>query len=633
MSTTRPFAYNTGSAIPGTEQLGDIAYGFPTDGFSSTGLAWWNGPDEDLGYVIAQTVPSDTQPTEVPEDALTLSSTYKGVDITLNTNQSASQIFGYQQSVLGETLISGTNKVMFSVLCNLLEPQTLIGSHLIGVGTTSMNYSSQYGAYPGNDIYSIGFSDDGNYYFDGSSVQSGLPTWTDGDIIDIVISHGQYWWIRVNGGDWNNNPSANPTTLSNGLTMNGVTNFYPVLCPSYQGTMTVLNYPKYGVPSDYNFLGNVSASVGFFTSSDLTDSSFINIANSIARAQGAGPFVSGSSAKSWLNTNGFWTSYVGSTGATGSLFITITQNGPDVVLQGSGSLNINDLTFATSGNLGGGGLGPQTATFLSGPNGAFDQYSGSISSPGTFGTGSGGASSSSTGNIFGVIYPGGPPHALVVPSGYTTGTALSGSMTFNSQTIAGLGLTEGTYNWTWGSGPNADGITMVIGGTGSTGSTGSTGGTGGTGDFNVTITQVGNDVVWSGSGSFNLDSLTLVGSLPITSGFNASTAIWIAGASTTPPGPTGQQYGGASLTYPTTFASGPQTGGPSTTTGSMFGVVTGGASGRTIVVPDGYVSGTTISGSTTYSSQTIAGMGLSGGTYTWSWGSGASTSTLVMTIG
>jgi hypothetical protein len=35
----------------------------------------------------------------------------------------------------------------------------------------------------------------------------------------------------------------------------------------------------------------------------------------------------------------------------------------------------------------------------------------------------------------------------------------------------------------------------------------------------------------------------------------------------------------------------------------------------------------------TYNTQTIAGMGLSGGTYTWSWGSGANVSTIVMTIG
>ena len=149
----------------------------------------------------------------------------------------------------------------------------------------------------------------------------------------------------------------------------------------------------------------------------------------------------------------------------------------------------------------------------------------------------------------------------------------------------------------------------------------------------VTITQSGPNVVWSGSGSFNLTDLALVGSAPITSGFSTNQAIWIAGATLTPPGSTGQQYGGASLTYPTTFALGTQTGGPSATTGSMFGVLTGGVSGRTIVVPDGYVSGTSISGSTTYASQTISSMGLSGGTYIWSWGAGANASSLVMVIG
>ena len=57
MATSRPFAYNTGSTITGTEQLGSIAIGYPTSGFTSTGLRWWSGPDEDLGYVIAHTVP------------------------------------------------------------------------------------------------------------------------------------------------------------------------------------------------------------------------------------------------------------------------------------------------------------------------------------------------------------------------------------------------------------------------------------------------------------------------------------------------------------------------------------------------------------------------------------------------
>ena len=130
MATARPFAYNTGSSIPGTEQVGDLAVGTPSAGFSATGLPWWNGPDEELGYVIAKSVPGNNQP--VP----------------------------------------------------------------VGTGVTG-------------------------------------------------------------------------------------------------------------------------ASVGFFRSTALTDPSFISIANYVASPFGGGPFASADNAKTWLNTNGYWTSYVGSTGATG----------------------------------------------------------------------------------------------------------------------------------------------------------------------------------------------------------------------------------------------------------------------------------------------------------------------------
>lgn len=65
MATARPFAYNTGAPIPGTEQVGSLAVGYPSAGFGG-GLEWWNGPNEDIGYVIACSVPGDTQPTPVP---------------------------------------------------------------------------------------------------------------------------------------------------------------------------------------------------------------------------------------------------------------------------------------------------------------------------------------------------------------------------------------------------------------------------------------------------------------------------------------------------------------------------------------------------------------------------------------
>jgi len=65
MATTRPFAYNSGSVLSGTEQYGTIAVGTGDNPYDQNygGLQWWSGPDEDLGYCIGTSVPSGDQPT------------------------------------------------------------------------------------------------------------------------------------------------------------------------------------------------------------------------------------------------------------------------------------------------------------------------------------------------------------------------------------------------------------------------------------------------------------------------------------------------------------------------------------------------------------------------------------------
>jgi len=50
----RTFAYNSGTGVTGTTQVGYIAAGATADDYGA-GLTWWKGPDEDLGYVICHT--------------------------------------------------------------------------------------------------------------------------------------------------------------------------------------------------------------------------------------------------------------------------------------------------------------------------------------------------------------------------------------------------------------------------------------------------------------------------------------------------------------------------------------------------------------------------------------------------
>lgn len=309
MATTRPFAYNTGSSINGTNQIGDLAIGVDPEDYSKNpgGVKWWNGPDEDLGYVIAYSQPDGLHPTqEGASNKLTLNPSYKGTDVNLsNNNQTAYQQFGYQQSVLGNTEIGASDKVMFSVLCTLAAPATLTGSHFIGIGYTTMNYQGNpYSGYPGNNTNGMGYSSDGNVYWNGNVAFPGLPTWGNGDIIDIAISSVGLC-VRVNGGYWNNNMAAVPgTNLNLALTIEG--SFFPVLCPGYEGTMVIQNKPQYGVPADFQFLGNTTASVGFLRSEQMTDESFLDL----VKNKFGQTFSTGVQAKTWLNNNGYWTSYL-----------------------------------------------------------------------------------------------------------------------------------------------------------------------------------------------------------------------------------------------------------------------------------------------------------------------------------
>lgn len=54
MAISRAFAYNTGSHIEGTIQVGNLAVATGSVEFSGSEVKWYNGPDEEDRYIITR---------------------------------------------------------------------------------------------------------------------------------------------------------------------------------------------------------------------------------------------------------------------------------------------------------------------------------------------------------------------------------------------------------------------------------------------------------------------------------------------------------------------------------------------------------------------------------------------------
>jgi hypothetical protein len=93
-----------------------------------------------------------------------------------------------------------------------------------------------------------------------------------------------------------------------------------------------------------------------------------------------------------------------------------------------------------------------------------DQYQG-FSGPLSFGPGGITFANSNSGDAVTLISGMTSFSGLFVPQGYVSGGALSSSSTYNNATFASLGVTPGTYVWSWGQGANQR-FTLIIGGVG-----------------------------------------------------------------------------------------------------------------------------------------------------------------------
>jgi hypothetical protein len=144
--------------------------------------------------------------------------------------------------------------------------------------------------------------------------------------------------------------------------------------------------------------------------------------------------------------------------ARAGYIVTLQQVGSNVVATGSGAIDLTGLSFG-GGGTDESGMGPSQGFIFTGPFSATptDVYTG-FSGPTNFGSGDVTLGSSGSGRLVGIDATRG---FLAVPFLYRAG-ALSDSTTYNNATFASLGVTPGTYLWTWGTGGADQNFTLVI---------------------------------------------------------------------------------------------------------------------------------------------------------------------------
>ena len=215
MSTTTSFAYNLGESIPGTQQVGNLSIGTPTSGYTNN-PQYWNGPDEELGYVIAVPVSGNTQPTPIPGVFASLgffqTSGFSDSEF-INLSQAVSSEYGTPQTFSSATEASTwltTNGFWNSYVASLCDSFTFTGNNATTTTTSVTNDgtsgwdSSAYSLETFNGPVSVTFqtSTNGNILMGGFSYN---PTVNLGDTY-VDTSYGIYLYnsdqieIYENGG-------------------------------------------------------------------------------------------------------------------------------------------------------------------------------------------------------------------------------------------------------------------------------------------------------------------------------------------------------------------------------------------------------------------------------------------------
>ncbi|MEM7147384.1 MAG: hypothetical protein AAF591_19875 [Verrucomicrobiota bacterium] len=153
--------------------------------------------------------------------------------------------------------------------------------------------------------------------------------------------------------------------------------------------------------------------------------------------------------------------------AQGIVIVTVTESGGDVIFSAMGTLNIDALSLDTSGD----SIAGVVPSFAMGMDSEFslgadpassldvDFYVGLTALGGALGPGTAAVfPTSGTGDRFGISLG----NEVRVPDGFVSGGTINATSVFGATDFATIGLTQGTYVWSWGNAGTADQITVNI---------------------------------------------------------------------------------------------------------------------------------------------------------------------------
>ena len=610
MATTRPFAYNTGSTIDGTLQIGNLAIGVSDQDYSQNpgGVKWWMGPDEELGYVIAHEVVTGDHPTQVEIDAYL--GFWRSTDLT---DQSFLDLVNVLPITEGLSPFTDSNDAKIWLNNNGFwvsygENQTTPLPTSTPLPTATPTPTTTPTLFYGEIILGEGPEVCDNcpecptFYVtgDGATFCESNNFVTNGDEFNL----NGYGYITYDGFvksvNLNNTnvatyrddcvacptPTPTPTPESTSTPTPTATAVPPTSTPTptptdtETPTPTATEVPPTPTPTTtsgscsgirYNlsniYLPPTSGNTLWVSNSEST---YSNEVNKLAIAPPT--FISR------YDSDGIdRLTYFGN--LTGSTFtMTVCQDENSAVYSGiTGTITFIENMGEDYFEIGGGPL----SLVQSSPVSAFT-YNQSV--------------------YYDFSIGGLPTSTPVLPTSTPTPTPTDVPPTSTPTSTPTPTATEAASTPT----PTATAGETPTG-------------------F-LTIYESGSNVVMTASGTIDLDGLTLVESSVgpfMGGGLGPFSATFVMGAN----GGYGKTYSGFTTT-PSNFGTGGGAG-PTSTSGDIFGIFTQGAPPYFLIVPTGYTSGTNISSTQTFTGQTLSSLGLTAGTYTYTWGSGKSLSVVV----